>query len=67
MCILHASAGPKGVAKFDFLVIGATAGGVACANRATELGKRVALVGTENVDNLSVSYMELKTMTLSST
>ena len=51
-----AAAGPKGVAKFDFLVIGATAGGIACANRVTELGKRVALVGTENMENLSVSY-----------
>ncbi|CAI8035286.1 Glutathione amide reductase [Geodia barretti] len=49
--VYPAAAGPKGVAKFDFLVIGASAGGIACANRAAELGKRVAIVGTADKES----------------
>ena len=51
-----AAAGGKGVTTFDFLVIGASAGGIACANRAAELGKRVALVGSGEKDSVSVSF-----------
>ena len=54
--VYPAAAGGKGVATFDFLVIGASAGGIACANRAAELGKRVALVGSGDKDSVSVSF-----------
>ena len=56
-----AAAGPKRVAMFDFLVIGASAGGIACVNRAAELGMRVAIVGTGDKESVSVMRLYPRT------
>ena len=47
----------EGIGSYDLVVFGGGSGGYACALRAAELGKRVALIEKDKVGGLSLIHI----------